>query len=472
MKRRVGKPVFFIILGLILALTYCTFIGISYQKGDIKTTIIKSADDIRWGIDIRGGVDVTFSPPEGYDATDEEMAAAKAIIEVRLVNQNITDYELYVDYNRDRVICRFPWRSDEADFNAEAAIQELGETAMLTFREGVEVDEFGHPTGTTRDNIILQGQDVTRAEVMISQGGAGSTTASGEPVVQLTLSDEGTTKFAEATERLAATRGVISIWMDETLISYPTVNEKISEGTAIITGGFTTDEAKDLADKINAGALPFRLETENYSTISPTLGLGAKDAMVLAGFIAFALVCIFMLVLYKASGLVACIVLLGQATFIIATTTGFFGGIPSATLTLPGIAGIILSIGFGVDANVISGERIKEEIRNGKTIDGAIEAGYDNAFSAIFDGNITVVIVAIVLMGAFGPPDSILGSIFSKIFFMFGPATSGNIYSFGYTLFMGVLANMVLGVYVSRWLLKSLSKFKPMRKPWLYGGEK
>lgn len=470
--KRVGKPVFFIILGLTLLVAYATFFGVSYQHGDIKKTIIKSAEDIRWGIDIRGGVDVTFSPPEGYKATPSEIDSAKSIIEVRLVNQNITDYELFTDYNKGRVILRFPWKSDEVDFNAEEAIKELGETALLTFREGLEIDQTtGLPIGVTASNIILQGNDVVSAEAAISGGGSG-TTAAGQPVVVLNLSSEGAQKFAEATAKAAPNEGIISIWMDDTLISYPTVQNVITDGSAIIQGSFSQAEAKELADKINAGALPFKLVTENYSTISPTLGMGAKDAMVLAGFIAFVLVCLFMLVLYRMNGVVACIVLLGQATLIIASVTGFFGGANSFTLTLPGIAGIILSIGFGVDANVISSERIKEEINNGKTIDGAIEAGFDRAFSAILDGNVTVVIVSIVLMGAFGPPDSVLGSIFSKILFMFGPATAGNIYSFGFTLLMGVIFNMILGVYVSRWLLKSISKYKAFRKPWLYGGTK
>lgn len=466
--KRVGKPVFFILMALILALCAVTFLGISYRNGDIKTTIIKSANDIRWGIDIRGGVDVTFTPPEGYQATEAEMDSAKSIIEVRLVNQNITDYELYVDYNKNRIILRFPWKSDEADFNAEAAIRELGETAMLTFREGMETDEFGMPSGVTAENIILQGTDVVDAAVQVT--GSGGNTAAGQYVVSLSLSAGGRQKFSEATGRL--TGSVISIWMDDTMISYPRVNERITDGEAMITGNFTVEEARDLANKIKAGALPFKLETENYNTISPTLGDRAKDAMLMAGVIAFTLIALFMLILYKVPGLVSCFTLLGQITLIIASLTGFFGGLNSFTLTLPGIAGIILSIGYGVDATVITAERIKEELRNGKTLDGAIEAGYNRAFSAILDGNITVVIVAVILMGVFGPPDSVLGGIFSKIFFMFGPATTGNIYSFGYTLLVGVIFNLIMGVGVSRLMLKSVSKFKAMRRPTLYGGYK
>ena len=136
MKKKSSKAVFFIVLALIIAATLLSFLGISVRYGDVDRVYVKGAGDIRWGIDIRGGVDATFTPPAGIDATPEEMEAAKAVIEQRLVSQNITDSEVYVDTNKDRVIVRFPWKSDETDFNPEEAIKELGETASLTFREG------------------------------------------------------------------------------------------------------------------------------------------------------------------------------------------------------------------------------------------------------------------------------------------------------------------------------------------------
>ena len=152
----------------------------------------------------------------------------------------------------------------------------------------------------------------------------------------------------------------------------------------------------------------------------------------------------------------------------IASITRIFPDVPSFTLTLPGIAGIILSIGMGVDANIITAERIREEIRSGKTIDGSVNLGFQRAFSAILDGNITNVIVAVILMGAFGPANS----PFSKIFFLFGQTTAGSVYSFGYTLLMGVVANMIMGVYASKVMLKGISRLAVFRDPWFYGGLK
>ena len=461
--KRVGKPVFFIVVVLIAVLTYLSFFGVTSYFGDVEKTIIKGADDIRWGIDIRGGVDVTFCAPADVDPTEEQMAAAESIIKLRLVNQNITDYEVYTDLNKNRVIVRFPWKEDETDFDPEKAVAELGETALLTFREGYEVDNEGKPTGLTAEKIILTGSDVKKASVGVDE--------QNQYVVLLELKESGVTAFSEATGRLAGTNTPISIWMDENVISYPTVSTQITDGSASITGNFTLESATDLANKINGGALPFKLETENFRSISATLGMGAKDAMVLAGAIAFVLVAVFVIVFYRLPGAVAAIALLGQLVGTIAALTGFFSTIPSFTLTLPGIAGIILSLGVGVDANIITAERIKEELKAGKSLDNALNIGYKRGFTAIFDGNITVIFVAVILMGAFGPTDSIFATLLSPVFFAFGASTAGTIYSFGYTLLVGIIMNFIMGVTASRLMLKSISRFKPFRKAWLYGGD-
>ncbi len=455
MKRKKPWP-FFVVALLILVAGYFTFFGFRTTFGDITTTHIKGAADIRWGIDIRGGVDATFVPADGYDATEEEMNAASEVMRTRLVAQGITDYEVYTDTARDRIVVRFPWRADETNYDPEEAIQELGQTALLTFRVGTGMDGDGNPTG----EVVLEGSDLLEATRSMYQD---TTTGGYRYVVSFRLSPEGTEKFAKATQENLG--GVISIWMDNTLISAPTVQSVITSGEGMIEGDFTADEAEELAQQIQGGALPFRMTTRDYSSISPTLGLGAKDVMVEAGIIAFALVAIFMLLKYRLPGFVGVLALLGQVVFMVASVTRLLPEIPSFTLTLPGIAGIILSIGMGVDANVITAERIREEIRSGKTVDGSVKLGFDRAFSAILDGNLTNVIVAVILMGAFGPASS----IFSKIFFFFGQTTAGSIYSFGYTLLMGVVANMIMGVYASKAMLVGLSRIKALRNPWLYG---
>ena len=464
--KRVAKPVFFIVALLIIALSCMAFFGVHGRNGDIPVTYIKGLNDIRRGIDIKGGVEATFSPADGVQATREDMESAKAIIELRMVNNNITDYELYADYDNGKVIVRFPWKEDETDFDPEAAVEELSATALLTFREGGEYEttEVGSdgqpiyktPAGTTAENVIMDGKDVVSAKAGMIQDDNGAQ----QFVVDLEFNDEGRELFGEATSRLVGQ--TISIWMDDVMISQATVKEAITEGKCNISGSFTSSEAATLASKIQAGALPFKLETTNLRTINPTLGASALNAMALAGAIALVLVCLFMLIVYRVPGFVACIALLGQVALSLACVSGFFNFVPSFTLTLPGIAGVILSIGMGVDANIITNERIKEELRAGKTLDGAIRTGSKTSFAAIFDGNITVIIVAVILMLVFGPSNILSG--------IFGASTTGTIYSFGYTLLVGVIGNFLMGVTASRLMLSSLSGYKFMRKKSWYGG--
>ena len=464
--RKVKKPVFFIVFALIIIFAASVIFGITTYYGDIRTVYVKGAQNIRFGIDIKGGVDVTFTPPEGIDAEDDQLDAAKEVIVQRMIKLGITDYESYIDYNNDRIIVRFPWKEGEAAFDPESAVKELGETAELTFREGYEVDDLGAPTGITAESVILVGSDVQEAYAAYTQDSSNNL----EWLVSLNLTDEGAKKFAAATEKLYAENGVISIWMDDTCFSYPRVSAVITDGRATISGNFDADSAKSLADKINSGALPFKLVTASFSTISPSLGTGALEAMVIAGLIAFAFIAVFMIALYRLPGAVAVVSLIGQVAGTLAFISGYFGFMNGSILTIPGIAGIILAVGMGVDANIITSERIKEELAVGKTLDGSIESGFKRAFSAILDGNVTMILVAIILMGAFGTPDSIFAKLLHFVFFMFGPSTAGTIYSFGFTLLTGVALNLFFGVFCSRLMLASLSKFKAMRNPKLYGG--
>ena len=464
--KKTGKPVFFIVAIITIVFTVLSITGISSYYGDIQSVYIKGGDQIRWGIDIRGGVEVTFVPQGDADPTNEELDGAAEVMRQRLVAQGINDYSVYSDYNSDRIVVQFPWAEDEENFDPESAIAELGTTAQLRFIEGTETDSEGNPTG----EVILDGSMVENARAAYvatdKQGG------NYQWVVELTLNDEGAAAFSTATSELVSSNGQIAIWMDDQMISAPAVNQAITDGEAMITGNFDSESATTLANQINGGALPFSLETASYSTIDPTMGEGARDSMILAAVIAFVLICIFMLVVYRLPGVVAIIALMGQVALMIAALTGFFPGISSSTLTLPGIAGMILSIGMGVDANIITAERIREEINAGKSIDGAIHLGYHRAFSAILDGNITTLIVAIILMGTFGAPGSFFNTIMQPILFMFPASTEGTIYSFGFTLMVGIVGNFVFGVFASRLMTQSLSRFKCFRKPKFYGGER
>ena len=446
---------------LIVAFVYTAFFGVAVKYGDTTTTYIKGAQDIRFGVDIKGGVNVTFVPSDGYDATEEQLEAAQLVIENRLVALNVTDYELYVDTDSDALILEFPWQSGETDFDPEAAIQEIGTTAYLTFREGSSAD----------GELILDGSMVESAAAQYGPVNGSSS----EYYVALKFTDEGAKAFGDATTKLYSSNGSISIWLDDENVSTATVNAAITDGSAIITSSaanpFTQEDVVKMARQINSGALPFALTVDSYSTVSPSLGENSLSAMVLAGIIAFALIVVLMTFLYRLPGFLACIALAGQVAATLAFVSGYFPVFESFTLTLPGIAGIILAIGMGVDANVITAERIKEELRSGKSLDGALKSGFARGLTPIIDGNVTIVIVAIVLMGAFGPSDGFFAKALHFVFFAFGPSTAGTIYAFGYTLLTGVLLNFVFGIFATRVMIRGAAAIPALRNPVLYGAD-
>ena len=454
MNRKGKSWPLFVVAILIVLFSLTAIFGVSYTYGDTKNVYVKGASDIRFGIDIRGGVDVTFMPADDVEASDAQMTAAKTVIEDRLVGLGITDYESYVDNNKNRIIVRFPWKNDEADFNPQTAIDEIGTTAKMVFRKG----------SSATGEEILSGDDVASASAAYNETEGW--------VVQLKFNSAGASAFATATTELAASNGTISIWLDDNNISTATVNEAITGGEAIIKGNFDQDSASTLANQINSGSLPFALSAESYSTISPSLGAKSLDVMVQAGIIAFILVAILMIVRYRLPGTIAVISLMGQAAATLAVVSGYFTVFPGSTLTLPGIAGIILGIGMGVDANVITAERIKEELSKNKTLEGAVNSGFKMGLTPIIDGNVTIVIVAAILMGAFGPTDGFWAKVFNPIFYWFGPSTAGTIYSFGFTLLTSVLLNFVFGVWATRVMIRGAVHFKPLRKAWLFGGKK
>ncbi len=413
---RVNKYMYIPVMLLIICIVFVAVFGV--HAGSLN---VRGMKDIRFGIDISGGVEAVFEPANlDRLPTESELESARIIMETRMDAQNILDREITVDKNNGHIIVRFPWKSGETDFNPQKAIAELGETAKLTFRD---------PEG----NIMVEGKEVKESQVQLDS-------RNNQPVVTLTFTDTGAKQFADATEKLINQR--MSIYMDETLISAPIVNSKITGGNAVIENINSVEEAKSLSDKINSGALPFSLLSKNHSTITPTMGSGALDVMVKAAIIAFIFVCLFMIVYYKLLGVIACLALLLQVAVQMLALS-----IPQITLTLTGIAGIILSIGMGVDANVIISERIKEELNEGRSLGYSIDTGYKRAFSAVFDGNITTIAAAVIMM-------------------IFG---TGSMLSFGYTLMVGCVLNFLSGVTASRIMTKSLSMNDSLTKKSLYG---
>ena len=456
---------------------------------------INRAMDARFGIDINGGAYMLFYPEgvELADVTNAEIDSATQVIRRRLDDRNLFDAIVRPDYTNTRIIVEVPARGElTEEFDAGYYIDLIGQTAALTFRdmgdltgghdnifvaesesattsdenENEEESESATPTDEYGDEdesengvengvddelenllanmqgnemppdeaIILTGADVRNAGTMMGERG--------ESVVTLSLHSEGAERFAEATARLAPTQGIIGIFLDDVMISAPAVQSHITGGEATITApNQTAAEARQLASLINAGALPFRLVPRQVNATSPLLGRGALQVAIWAGIIALAGVALFMLLYYRFLGLIAAVAITGliAAMLVIIATTGI-------SLTLPGIAGIILTIGMGTDANIVISERIREELRDGKTLRTALDIGYKRGFTAVFDGNITTIGTAAVL-------------------WYFG---SGPIRGFATTLMLGVALSFVFNVWFARVISSTCADWKPFKKQWLY----
>lgn len=395
-------------------------------------------DNVRTGIDIRGGVSAILEPDiaEG-SLTDEEITkglqSAKVILDKRLESRQIYDKSVTIDAVNKRITVEIPWAPGETNFNPQETISELGKTALLTFQE-VDTDKIDAkgdflPTG----RIVLQGTQVKDAN-------PGRDPNTNEWVVLLDLDPSGSEAFAEATGRLVGQ--YIAIFMDNEFISAPRVKQRIEGGSAVITGQADAIEAGQLASTIRSGSLPFRLVATKVDSISPQLGQGAMNVAVTAGIIGFILVCLFMLIAYRLPGLLADIALFALATLTILSVA--WTGI---SVTLPGIGGIILAVGMGVDANCVIFERIKEELKDGKTFRASVDQGFHRAFSAVVDSNITTMITAVVLYA--------LGS--------------GPIKGFALTLAIGVAISFITAVTATKIMLQSVTSVEIAKNKWLYG---
>ncbi len=362
---------------------------------------------IKKGFDLAGGSVIVFEPrvDDLSTVTEDQIKASVAALRLRLdangLNEATVSEQISEDQKRLRV--EIPAVTDPNE-----AISYLGAMASLSFKD---------PSGAE----VINGTHVKEAQP-VSQDG--------KIMVQLQFTSEGQALFAEATSRLVGQ--ALSIYVDNVLISSPNVNEAINSETCVIEGSFDADAATLLANQIKSGTLPFALEPISQSSVGAQLGDDALNKSLIAGGIGLLLVMLFMLVIYRLNGLVANIALIGYVAIVTLIINGF-----GIQLTLPGIAGIILTIGTAVDANVIIFERIKEELKTGKSLRVSVDAGFKRAFSAIVDANITTIIAAVAL-------------------WYFG---SGTIIGFAKTLFIGTLVSMFTAIFVTRFLLRQIVGF-------------
>lgn len=372
--------------------------------------------NIKQGLDLRGGVYIVYEADK-QDVTTEEMQAAVSLIQGRMDWNGWTEAEVAQEGN-NRIRVDIPGVE-----NAEDAIQKIGQTAQLSF-----VDEAG--------NVILTGDMVKDAT---KQVGAMQKGEAAMPYVALEFGEEGKQRFAEATK--ANIGKPIYIMMDEEIISAPIVQVEITDGKASISGNFTGESAEELASLIRAGSLPFNLNVIQMKNVGARLGADALSTGIVAGAVGMGLVLIFMLVVYKLLGLVADLALLLYVGLELVIMSAF-----GLTLTLPGIAGIVLSVGMAVDANIVIFERLKEELVKGRTLRLAIKNGFSRAFPAILDGNVTTLIAAGVL-------------------FFLG---SGTVKGFATTLILGILLSMFTALVITRLIVNAMM-YSGLHNPKYYG---
>lgn len=384
------------ILLVIAAIALCTFVtlvGVGKQhKG--------SAQNIRLGLDLAGGVSITYETTEKNPSPE---AMSDTVYKMQKRADTYSTEAQVLKEGENRVTVNIPGAKD-----ANEILEALGKAGSIQF-----VDESG--------NVVIDGSDITTAEATQQQTSA---TGLNEEVVKLTLNASGASKFASATsENIGKT---ISIIYDGAVISSPVVNSAITDGVAIISGQKTHEEAEELASVIRIGALPLELKEIRSQVVGAQLGLDAIDSSLLAGVIGFVLVILFMIVVYRIPGAAASVALILYVTAEMVALN-----VLNVTLTLPGVAGIILSIGMAVDANVIIFTRIKEELGAGKTIRAAFKSGHEKALSAIIDGNVTTLIAAVVL-------------------YLKG---SGTVKGFAETLAIGIILSMFTALFVTKFLL-------------------
>lgn len=412
----------------LLCITLVVLVALFGIRGTALSGVFEE-DTISKGLDLVGGSSITFKaiPEEGTDVNMDE-AVEKAINIMRKRLDGMNQNEATVSkVGSDSIRIEIPGVT-----NPEDAVKTLGSTAKLVFQD-------------SDGNVVVEGKDVKSAQAIygqLNQNSVGS-----EWYVSLEFNEAARASFADATERMAAKKAdgtnYIAIKLDEDTISRPSVEQRIDDTNCVISGSFDEAGAKELATLISSGQLPVAFEEKELRSVGASLGSDALRSSLMAGLIGVILVMVYMILLYRLPGFVSCLALVAY--------TAIFGVVLAATkitLSLPGIAGIILTVGMAVDSNVVIYERIKEELRTGKTLRASVQSGFNRAFTAILDANVTTLIASVVLWN-------------------FG---TGSVQGFAKTLFIGVVISLFTALVVTRVLLNAFVAFKV--SPKLFGAAK
>ena len=437
MKKSKALLIIIVVLALTLGIGYMDIWGYDGNGAG-------NASDIKLGLDLAGGVSITYQVVGDENPSETDMADTIYKLQQRVENYS-TEAQVYQE-GSNRITIEIPGVTD-----AETILAQLGRPGALYFISATDSEgnpnysqqmvmnedgTYGYEYGLNKTidelmaegSVVITGTDVADARAVVQQDNM----KNNEFAVALSLTPEGAIKFAEGTQR-AVDRGyeTIGIYYDGSFVSVPRVNQAITDGEASITGGdFTYESASALASTIRIGGLSLELEELHSKVVGAQLGIDAIQTSLKAGAIGLAIVALFMIVVYFIPGLASAIALCFYVALIVLLLIGFNDVL---TLTLPGIAGIILSIGMAVDANVVVFARIREELGKEASVEDAINTGYAKALSAIIDGNVTTLIAAVVLL-------------------FLGPS---NVKGFAQTLALGIVVSMFTALFITKWLMKA-----------------
>ena len=427
MKKSKGILTLFLTFVIMAALGYVAVFGIGTEKAG-------AASEIKQGLDLAGGVSITYQVVGDEKPSSEDMSDTIYKLQKR-VQVYSTEAQVYQEGD-DRINIEIPGVSD-----ANTILEDLGRPGALYFIAQTDADgnenysytgsgETGYSLNKTIDELLADGSIVLEGtDVAAAQGGTGSDSlGNSQFVVDLIFTDEGTTKFGEVTTKAYANGQSIGIYYDQDFISVPNVQAALTDGKAQITGMGSFEDAEKLASQIRIGGLKLELEELRSNVVGAQLGAEAINTSLTAALIGLIIIAVFMIIVYRIPGFSSVLALVMYTILTVLCLNMF-----EITLTLPGIAGIILSIGMAVDANVIIFARIREEITAGKTVRSAIDDGFKKALSAIVDGNVTTLIAALVL--------ALKGS--------------GSVKGFAYTLALGIVISMFTALVVTRLILKA-----------------
>lgn len=402
--------IFTLVVAMIGALAYAGIFGLElggYRFKPFSETINK-------GLDLQGGVSILEEIQE--ETVDQDtMNRTIELISMRVNKMGVSETVVSQEGGK-RIRIEIP-----GEFDAQEVLNSVAKTGEL---------KFVGPDGTT----ILTGKDVKEASAFID------TNSGNEPTISLELNSDGAAKFAEATKKYLGQQ--IAIYMDDEMLTNPTVQAVISNGQAVITGSSSLEEAQRQANIINSGALPVTVKAVEVKTVGASLGANALPQSVQAGAVGIGIVLLLMLLYYRIPGLIADIALVLYSLLVLFTFAAM-----EATLTLSGIAAFLLTVGMAVDANILIFERMKEELKSGKSTKAAIEAGFSRAMSSIVDSNITTILAGIILYS--------LGS--------------GSVKGFALTLVVGVSLSMFTAIFVTKYLVKLAYGMGWFNKKWSIG---